>query len=187
MFCWDKKYNLCSFLTFNVWNYTANIVSYGHNLRLIENCIKEFSLKGEVSKLISFIGFFPFVQDFYCCIVYINNIKLWNRKKLFAHSKINNNKVECAHLLLSATQRMISWLINSIIYLHVHIICYLPQVVHLSSIFPPKIIIQFFRGQIDNNLHTQIILFILRGQIANKVHHLGQIANNLHPQVAVGK
>ena len=60
----------------------------------------------------------------------------------------------------TATQRMISWLINFIIYLRVHIICYLPQVVHFIIY-----------------LHTQKILSILRGQIAN----------NVHMQVTVGK
>ena len=31
--------------------------------------------------------------------------------------------------------------------------------------------------------HGKIILFILRGQIANKVYHLGQIANNVNTQI----
>ena len=53
----------------------------------------------------------------------------------------------------------------------------------LLAICPRKNNIIYFRGQIDNNLHTQIILFILHGQIANKVHQLGQIANNVNTQI----
>ena len=52
----------------------------------------------------------------------------------------------------------------------------------LLAICPRKNNIIYLRGQIDNNLHTQKILFILRGQIANNLPHLGQIANNVHTQ-----
>ena len=52
----------------------------------------------------------------------------------------------------------------------------------LLAICPRKNNIIYFRGQIDNNLHTQKILFILRGQIANNLPHMGQIADNVHTQ-----
>ena len=106
----------------------------------------------------------------------LNNYWIIMRKKLFAHAKINNNKVECANLLLfahangyfnrnntwfiwnkyylekkndrvlpgpvgavpPATQRMISWLINFIICLRVHIISYLPQVGQIISCLPTQ-------------------------------------------------
>ena len=50
-----------------------------------------------------------------------------------------NEHWDASRLVPPATQRMISWLINFIIYLRVQIISYLP---HL--------------GQIANNVHTQI-------------------------------
>ena len=54
-----------------------------------------------------------------------------------------------------ATQRMISWLINFIIYLRVHIISYLPQVGQIISYLPTQNKYYLLRVQIISYLPTQ--------------------------------
>ena len=135
-------------------------------------------MRPKICKFI-FTYYFNFLLIFNQCSINIQSILYWylnNRKKLFAHAKINNDKVECANLLLfahangyfnrnntwfiwnkyflekkndrvlpgpvgavpPATQRMISWLINFIIYLRVQIISYLPQVGQIISYLPTQ-------------------------------------------------
>ena len=52
----------------------------------------------------------------------------------------------------------------------------------LLAICPRKNNIIYFRGQIDNNLHTQKILFILRVHIISYLPQVGQIISYLPTQ-----